>query len=157
MSTGRSSFSRIEQLEGDFRVISPSYPQAISLEATLDGLAGILDAEGIERAQVIGHSLGAGLAHAFVRRYPQRVDKLVLSGFGLYTPFRLQAIKLFLWLFKVLPFRFLQRYYMGRFKKRWQELMILSALHAGIRGRTAAGTSQQGEHSRTVEHAARSV
>lgn len=117
MSTGESSFSRIEQLEGEFRVISPSYPLGISLDAALGGLAAILDTEGIERAHVIGHSLGAGLAHAFVRRHPQRADKLVLSGFGLYTPLRLKGIRLFLWLFRMLPFRFLQRYYIGRFKK----------------------------------------
>ncbi len=117
MSTGESSFSRIEQLEAHFRVISPSYPLVKRLDPVLDGLAAILDAEELDRVHVIGHSLGAGLAHAFVRRFPQRVDKLVLSGFGLYTPFRLKVVGLFLKLFELLPFRFLQNYYMGRFRK----------------------------------------
>ncbi|MCW5771006.1 MAG: alpha/beta fold hydrolase [Rhodospirillaceae bacterium] len=44
-----------------------------------DALAGLLDALGIGRAALVGNSLGALMAAAFVRRYPARVDALVLS------------------------------------------------------------------------------
>jgi pimeloyl-ACP methyl ester carboxylesterase len=85
MSTAETSFRHIERYEGQYRIVSPSYPPLGRLAPAPDGLAGILDAEGIARAHVFGHSLGAGIAHAFIRRYPERVEKLVLSGFGSCT------------------------------------------------------------------------
>jgi len=44
-----------------------------------DALAGLLDALGIERTILVGNSLGALMAAAFVHRYPDRVGALVLS------------------------------------------------------------------------------
>ena len=44
-----------------------------------DALAGLFDALGVARAVLCGNSLGALMATAFVRRYPQRVAALVLS------------------------------------------------------------------------------
>ena len=85
MGTAESSFDRMANTEDRFRVVSPSYPPLGTMAALSDGLAAVLDAEGIVRTHVLGHSLGAGIAHAFVRRHPERVDKLVLSGFGLYS------------------------------------------------------------------------
>jgi 3-oxoadipate enol-lactonase len=45
-----------------------------------DDVAGLLDAVGIERAHVVGLSMGAMVAQEFAVRYPERVDCLVLSG-----------------------------------------------------------------------------
>lgn len=84
-SFGDSAFRTISAFEPRVRVISPSYPPVRTMSELLAGVAAILDAEGVPSASVIGHSLGAGVAHAFSRRYPRRVDRLVLSGFGLYT------------------------------------------------------------------------
>jgi pimeloyl-ACP methyl ester carboxylesterase len=117
LSTGESSFGSIQRLEGTFRVISPSYPLTGNLEAIADGLAAILDAEGIRKAHVFGHSLGAGIAHAFVRRHPDRVDKLILSGFGLYLPATLRKVRFFLRISSLLPYGFLRRVYMKKFKR----------------------------------------
>ncbi len=44
----------------------------------IDSLQGFLDALGIERASLVGNSMGAGLATAFALAYPERVDRLVL-------------------------------------------------------------------------------
>ncbi|MCB1057250.1 MAG: alpha/beta fold hydrolase [Acidobacteria bacterium] len=44
----------------------------------LDLLLGVLDALGIERAQVVGHSYGGGLAMTLAARHPERVSSLVL-------------------------------------------------------------------------------
>jgi pimeloyl-ACP methyl ester carboxylesterase len=41
-------------------------------------LRGFLDELGIERASLVGNSMGAGLAIAFALTYPDRVDRLVL-------------------------------------------------------------------------------
>jgi pimeloyl-ACP methyl ester carboxylesterase len=117
LSTGESSFERITKMEGRFQVISPSYPAAQTMRRLLAGLAAVLDTEGIEKAHVLGHSLGAGIAHCFVRAYPQRVDKLILSSFGLYTPFRQAAAKFMIGLFRLLPYGFMNSYYKKAFKR----------------------------------------
>jgi pimeloyl-ACP methyl ester carboxylesterase len=43
-------------------------------------LAGLLDAIGVERTHVHGGSMGGFIATLFAARYPQRVDRLVISG-----------------------------------------------------------------------------
>lgn len=43
-------------------------------------LAGLLDRLGIERAVILGHSLGTLMAAAFARRWPERVAALVLAS-----------------------------------------------------------------------------
>ncbi len=98
LSVGETSFENILRLEKRYRVLSPSYPPVGNMRLIADGLASILDKEGIARAHVFGHSLGAGIAHVFVRLYPERVDKLILDGFGLYSPasFRMRVTKLLL-------------------------------------------------------------
>jgi pimeloyl-ACP methyl ester carboxylesterase len=76
------SFQQISLFERKFRVITPDYPPVRSLEQMTDGLIAILDAEGVERAHVIGGSFGGLLAQALVRRAPERVASLVLSHTG---------------------------------------------------------------------------
>jgi 4,5:9,10-diseco-3-hydroxy-5,9,17-trioxoandrosta-1(10),2-diene-4-oate hydrolase len=47
-----------------------------------DALAALLDHLSVERAHLIGNSLGGGTAVRFALRYPDRVNKLVLMGPG---------------------------------------------------------------------------
>lgn len=56
-----------------------------AFEQYADQLVALLDARGIERATVVGHHTGAGLALAFAQRHPRRVRCLVLHGVPLYT------------------------------------------------------------------------
>jgi len=44
-----------------------------------DELAGALDALGIERASIAGHSMGGAVAAVFAARHPERVDRLILA------------------------------------------------------------------------------
>ena len=113
MSLGESSFNTILRLEKGFRVISPSYPAIGKMRPIAEGLVAIIEQEGFDRAHVMGHSLGAGVGHVFVRLQPERVDKLVLDGFGLYTPGHVRAAKLF---FK-LPYPIIMAYYRRVLKK----------------------------------------
>lgn len=113
ISVGETSFQTILRLERRYRVLSPSYPPVGNMRLIADGLAAILDREGIPRAHVFGHSLGAGVAHAFVRLFPDRVDRLALDGFGLYAPASLRMAKLF---FK-LPGGLLKAYYRRAFRR----------------------------------------
>ncbi|WP_346926852.1 alpha/beta hydrolase [uncultured Arthrobacter sp.] len=113
-SFGDSAFRTITAFEPSFRVISPSYPAVRTMAELLEGIAAILDAEGIPSASTFGHSLGAGVAHAFSRRYPQRVDKLILSGFGLYTRGHTRLVRAFVRLFTLLPKAALAAFYRPR-------------------------------------------
>lgn len=113
-SFGDSAFRTITAFEPRFRVISPSYPAVRTMAELVEGIAAILDAEGITSASIFGHSLGAGVAHAFARRYPQRVDKLILSGFGLYTRGHTRLVRAFVRAFALLPKAALAAFYRPR-------------------------------------------
>lgn len=117
MTTGEASFNTIMKTEGKYRVVSPSYPPVGKMAPLADGLMAILNAEGIGRAHVKGHSLGAAIAHVCVRRYPERVDKLVLSGFGLYNERNAQRARRALRLFALFPYWFVSGYYKRRMAK----------------------------------------
>ena len=49
-----------------------------SLGAYASGLRDLLVALGIERATVVGHSLGGGIAMQFAYQFPERIERLVL-------------------------------------------------------------------------------
>jgi pimeloyl-ACP methyl ester carboxylesterase len=55
------------------------------LPAYADALVQVLDAAGIERAVVVGHHTGAGLAALLAARHPGRAQCVVLHGMPLYT------------------------------------------------------------------------
>jgi len=65
------------------RVISPSYaPTVTTVAEMIDGIAGILDHEGVSLARVMGGSAGGYFAQVFVRRYRDRTERLVISHAG---------------------------------------------------------------------------
>ncbi|KQR75110.1 hypothetical protein ASF98_04495 [Arthrobacter sp. Leaf337] len=113
-SFGDSAFRTITAFEPHFRVLSPSYPSVRTMAQLVAGVAAILDAESIQSASIFGHSLGAGVAHAFACHYPQRVDKLILSGFGLYTRGHVRLVAAFVGLFSILPKDALAAFYRPR-------------------------------------------
>lgn len=76
------AFQVIRNLERRFRVIAPDYPAVRTLGEFGDGLLGILDAEHVRRAHLLGGSFGGFVAQALVRRAPERVASLVLSHTG---------------------------------------------------------------------------
>lgn len=49
-----------------------------TMEDYASDIAGLLDKLGIQKAAVVGHSMGGYVALAFVRRYPERVNGLAL-------------------------------------------------------------------------------
>ena len=73
------SWLSIEHFAQRNRVISPDYPALDTMAGLVDGIAGILDREGISRAHVMGGSYGGFVAQAFVRRHPDRTASLILS------------------------------------------------------------------------------
>jgi len=56
---------------------------AAGMAAHADDLAGVLDALGIDRAVVVGHSMGGFVSVVFAHRHPDRVSRLLLVDGGL--------------------------------------------------------------------------
>lgn len=54
--------------------------EAMRIRFVLADLAAVLDAEGIERAVIVGSSYGSYIAQCFAVEHPQRVDSLVLDS-----------------------------------------------------------------------------
>ena len=86
---GRFTFSRQRSLAERYRLIIPSSRGHDGTDGTLppsfgfdtsevDDLHAVLQAEGVSRTHVVGHSTGGATAFALTRRSPERVDHLVL-------------------------------------------------------------------------------
>lgn len=117
-SKGNSNADTIHLLEGRMRIISPSYPPAVSrMDQICDGLAAVLDAEGVEQAHVCGHSLGSGVAHALVRRHPERIGKVILGSFGLYSSQRTRRLVRSMGLMEHLPYAFTSSLFKTRLRR----------------------------------------
>jgi len=50
-----------------------------------DDVAGLMDGLGIERAHILGISMGGMIAQEFALRHPDRLDRLILTGTGAAT------------------------------------------------------------------------
>lgn len=61
-------------------------PAGTTVDSLADDLAGLLDALGIERAHVVGVSLGGMTAQAFALRHPGRVRGLILMATSAHMP-----------------------------------------------------------------------
>jgi pimeloyl-ACP methyl ester carboxylesterase len=81
-------FRHLPQLKQRFHVtvydlrghgLSDMPPSGYSPQDQADDLAGLLDALGIAKAHVVGHSFGGLVALTFAVRYPERVDRLVIA------------------------------------------------------------------------------
>src|SRR5262245_3645431 len=81
----------IPELARDHTVIAPDFlghgrsdkPRAdYSVAAYANGMRDLLSVLGIERATVVGHSLGGGVAMQFAYQFPERCERLVLVATG---------------------------------------------------------------------------
>ncbi len=90
---GTSNFSRnIDALAASYRVIVPDLPgygrstKGVNGEDPFgdlaDGIRGLLDALGIEKAHLVGNSYGGACALRLALDTPERVGKLILMGPG---------------------------------------------------------------------------
>jgi 3-oxoadipate enol-lactonase len=59
---------------------TPPTPGGHSMTDLAGDIAAVLDDAGLERAHILGFSMGGCAAQAFAARYPQRVDRLVLAS-----------------------------------------------------------------------------
>lgn len=87
------SWLTIAHFAKSYRVIAPSYPAVKTMDALVDGIAEILQQEGIGQAHVLGCSYGGFVAQVFVRRHPALTRSLVLSHTFPPDPVNVKAIK----------------------------------------------------------------
>src|SRR5215203_1857034 len=80
-----------QRLAGSYRVIAPDLighgdaatPRGdYSLGAHAASIRDLLTTIGVERATIVGHSLGGGVAMQFFYQFPQRTERLVLVSSG---------------------------------------------------------------------------
>jgi pimeloyl-ACP methyl ester carboxylesterase len=77
-------FFPILELEKKFRIIAPLFlPQMMGAQEAADFVRSILKQEYISKAVIIGYSYGGGVAQYLAEKYPEMVDKLVLSHTGI--------------------------------------------------------------------------
>ncbi len=84
-----TGFEYAEALQTTFRVVAPGYPKTAKTMADLaNGAAQLLRGLGVARAHVVGGSFGGLVAQATVDRFPQSVNKMVLSDTSPPVPTR---------------------------------------------------------------------
>lgn len=67
-------------LPGHGETAAPAEPPRYSIEATAADIAAILDSLGIEKAIILGYSMGGRVALFFALHYPERVKALILES-----------------------------------------------------------------------------
>jgi len=60
--------------------LSPLYTTNISIEGYADSVANVMDSAGIQKAVIVGHSMGGLIVTTFAAKYPERAEKLFLIG-----------------------------------------------------------------------------
>lgn len=103
LSVGESTFPIITAFENEYRIIAPSYALSLTMTGLCEGIAHILETEGIGKAHVIGGSYGGLVAQYFVRQYPDKALSLILSHTFLMSPKLELPLKLMSKLFPLLP------------------------------------------------------
>jgi maspardin len=73
-------FQIIATFDQDYRTLAVTYPPVSTMKELVDGIAAILEAEGVRKIHVLGTSMGGMLAQCFVRQYPTKVDRLILAN-----------------------------------------------------------------------------
>src|SRR3954451_20368195 len=100
---GDAYFTLAPLLSTTHTLIAIAYPPVASLTALLDGLRYILDRERIDSTDIVGGSFGGMIAQAFLRRFPQRTRRVVLSATGPAKPARAASNETFARIMSRLP------------------------------------------------------
>jgi pimeloyl-ACP methyl ester carboxylesterase len=73
------SWNSIAHFGEKYRIVVPAYPAVRTMDELCDGMASVLQHEGIDRAHVMGGSYGGFVGQVFVRRFPAVTRSLILS------------------------------------------------------------------------------
>jgi len=73
-------WQQIEALKDSYRIISVTYPPVRSLEELDAGLQSLLEAEGVDKVNIVGTSLGGYLAQYMVLQHPNLIQRAVFAN-----------------------------------------------------------------------------
>ena len=93
LGTAEIFWNQIAARKGRVRIVSVTYPAVGDILKLADGLAAVFDRLGIEKASVLGSSLGGYLGQWFAARYPARVEALFI-GNSLTDPAKVNPAKM---------------------------------------------------------------
>lgn len=127
LSTGESTFPLITAFENQYRIIAPSYALSLTMNGLCEGIAQILEAEGVDKVHVIGGSYGGLVAQYFVRKYPDKASSLILSHTFLMTPKLEKPLRIAGKLFLLLP----RRLFIALLKLRLNKMLLSTLRRAG--------------------------
>ncbi len=102
-SRAGESYSLFPELEKHYRVISPTYPIVDEIETLVIGIEEILKKEKLKTVILFGKSLGGMISQVFVRKYPNRVSKLIIANTMSPNPRYNRRSKITAKFLKVLP------------------------------------------------------
>src|SRR5262245_22534 len=103
LSVGESAFPFITAFENKYRIIAPSYALSLTMTGLCDGIARILETEGVDQAHVLGGSYGGLVAQYFVRKYPDTTRGLILSHTVVMTQIFEKSLQIAEKLSRILP------------------------------------------------------
>ena len=75
-------FLSSKQFEQEYHCLYPSYPPYSTMGTLVDGLAALLESLSIEQVILFAASFGGDVGQCFVRKYPDKVSKLILLNTG---------------------------------------------------------------------------
>lgn len=73
-------WQQINFFSKNYHIISTTLPEVYSLDEAIEGIRVILDKERIEKISVIGSSMGGYMFQYFLKKYPERLDKVVFGN-----------------------------------------------------------------------------
>ena len=73
-------WQQMEALAPDYRVISVTYPPVDTLDGMSKGVLAVLDAEGVDKATIVGSSLGGYLTQYLMTVSPERFERAVFAN-----------------------------------------------------------------------------
>lgn len=97
------SINSIERLAKSYRVIAPDYPPIDKLKELFTGFIELLDRLSLQQVYAMGGSYGGWMLQSFIRAYPERVRKAVISVVGPPNPENSDQIAKILPLVRILP------------------------------------------------------
>lgn len=80
LGTAEIWWNQIAALAGKVHIVSVTYPVITEIERLADGLARLQDHLGIEKASVVGSSLGGFLTQWYAARHPHKVDSIIIGN-----------------------------------------------------------------------------
>jgi pimeloyl-ACP methyl ester carboxylesterase len=109
LGTAESAWQHTSHLSQFFQVLVPSYPPVKTMRELAEGIAAVADQVGFSQFRLVGASYGGLVAQVFVRCYPERVERLVLSHTGHPEPERTRKNQRLLVALSLLPMGLLRR------------------------------------------------